>query len=158
MFIMKNKSSKAVDMLWNIYRGCGWLLVNLFILGFLCWSLYQSFVGYRVEANGETTEGYVSGLERRDGGTYTAVIDFEVDGKAYSFDDDTSSNPPRFELGETVMVRYDRTNPNFAQIDSQFPLWLFPASMVAGLFVAWIVVNIWGVRAWKRGEEIIDLV
>lgn len=155
---MKNKSSKAGDVLWNIYRGCGWLLVNLFILGFLCWALYMAFVGYRVEVNGATTEGYVSGLEPRDGGTYTAVIDFEVDGKTYSFNDSTSSNPPRFELGETVVVRYDRSNLNIAQIDSRFPLWLFPASMVAGLFVALIAVNIWGVRAWKRGQEIIDLV
>lgn len=155
---MKNKSSKTGDMLWNIYRGCGWLLVNLFILGFLCWSVYESFVGYRVEANGETTEGYVSGLERRDGGAYRAVIDFEVDGKTYSFNDSTSSNPPRFELGETVNVRYDRTNPNLAAIDSQFPVWLFPASMVAGLFVALIVANIFAARAWKRAQEIIDLV
>jgi hypothetical protein len=155
---MKTKSSTAGDMLWNIYRGCGWLLVNLFFLGFLCLSLYQSFIGYRVEANGAITEGYVSGLEPRDGGTFRAVIDFEVDGKTYSFNDNTSSNPPRFELGETVVVRYDRSNPNVAQIDSRFPLWLFPSCTVAGLFVALIVVNIWGVRAWKRGEEMIDLV
>jgi hypothetical protein len=155
---MKNKSSRAGDVLWKLYRGCGWLLINLFVLGFLCWGLYASFVGYRVEANGETTEGYVSGLEPRDGGTFRAVIDFEVDGKTYSFPDDTSSNPPRFELGETVMVRYDRSNPNIAQIDSRFPLWLFPSCIVAGLFVALIVVNIWGVRAWRRGEEMIDLV
>lgn len=155
---MKSTSSNAGTALWNVYRGCGWLLINLFVLGFLCWGLYQSFVGYRVEANGETTEGYVSGLEPRDGGTYRAVIDFEVDGKTYSFHDDSSSNPPRFELGELVMVRYDRSNPNIAQVDSQFPLWLFPSCIVAGLFVALIVVNIWGVRAWKRGEEMIDLV
>lgn len=155
---MKTNSSTAGDMLWNIYRGCGWLLVNLFILGFLCWALYQSFVGYRVEANGETTEGYVSRLEPRDGGTFRAVIDFEVDGKTYSFNDNTSSNPPRFELGETVVVRYDRSNPNVAQIDSRFPLWLFPSCTVAGLFAALILVNIFAVRAWKRGQEIIDLV
>lgn len=154
---MKKKTSNAGNALWNIYRGCGWLLVNLFILGFLCWGLYLVFVGYRVEANGETTEGHVARLERRDGGTYRAVIEFEVDGKTYSFNDSTSSNPPRFDLGETVVVLYDRSNPDLAQIDGRFPSWLFPASMVAGLFVALIAVNIWGVRAWKRGDEIIDL-
>ena len=158
MTAIKTKSSKAGRMVWNIYRGCGWLLVNLFVLGFLCWALYEGFVGYRVEANGETTEGHVSRLEPRDGGTYRAVIEFEVDGKTYSFNDSSSSNPPRFDLGETVVVRYDRSNPSIAQIDSRFPLWLFPACTVAGLFVALIAVNIWGVRAWKRGEEMIDLV
>lgn len=154
---MKNKPSKPGDVLWNIYRGCGWLLVNIFVLGFLCWALYEGFVGYRVEANGETTEGYISGLEPRDGGTYRAVIDFEVNGKTYSFHDSTSSNPPRYDIGETVTVRYDRTNPNLAEIDSRFPLWFLPACTGIGLFVAFIVVNIWAVRAWKRGDEIIDL-
>lgn len=150
-----SKVEKAVGTLDKSYRGCVWLLVNLFVLGFLCWSLVQAFVGFRVEANGGITEGYVSGLEPRDGGTFRAVITFEVDGQTYSFNDTTSSNPPRFDLGETVIVRFDRTNPNLAQIDSALPLWLFPSCMAAFLFAALIGVNIWGWRAWKRGEEML---
>ncbi len=133
------------------------MLVNLFVLGFLCWALYMGLVGFRVETNGETTEGYVSDLELRDGGVYRAVVDFEVNGQTYSFKDDTSSNPPKYELGENVMVRYDRTNPNIAQIDSKFPLWLFPSCTIIGLILALVVVNIWGWRMWKRGQEMIDL-
>jgi hypothetical protein len=148
------KVGNAAD---KLYRGCGWLLINLFILGFLCWASYAGFVGYRVESNGETTEGAVVGLDHFDGGTYSAIIEFEVDGQTYSFEDDTASNPPKYEIGETVIVRYDRTNPNLAQVDSAFPLWLFPSCAVAGLFLALIVANIWGWRAWKRGEEMIDL-
>ena len=150
-----SKAEKAFSVFDKIYRGCIWALVNLFVLGFLCWGLYKGVVGYIVESNGETTEGYVSRLEPRDGGTFRAVITFEVNGQSYSFNDDTSSNPPRFELGETVTVRYDRTNPNLAQIDSASPLWLFPLCTVGGLSVALIVVNIWGWRAWKRGEEML---
>jgi hypothetical protein len=148
---------KAVGTLDKLNRGCIWLLVNLFVIGFLCWGMYQAFVGFRVESNGETTEGYVSGLDPRDGGTFRAVITFEVDGQTYTFNDDSSSNPPRFDLGETVTVRYDRTNPNLAQIDSASPLWLFPSCMTGFLFMALIGVNIWGWRAWKRGEELIDI-
>jgi hypothetical protein len=153
-----SKADKAANALEKLYRGCGWLLINLFVLGFLCWGLYKVFVGFRAETNGETTEGYVSGLEPRDGGTFRAVIEFEANGQTYSFNDDTSSYPPRFDLGETVMVRYDRSNPIIAHIDSQFPLWLFPSCIVMSLFVALIAVNIWGVRAWRRGETMIDLV
>lgn len=153
-----SKIEKAAGTLDKLYRGCGWLLVNLFVLGFLCWGLYQAFVGFRVESNGDTTEGHVVGLDHFDEGTYSAVVEFEVNGQTYTFEDDTASNPPKYEIGETVTVRYDRTNPNLAQIDSALPLWLFPSCTVAGLLVALIVVNIWGWRAWKRGEEMIDLV
>ena len=153
-----SKTTKTLNVIEKLYRGCGWLLINLFVLGFLCWGLYQSFVGFRTETNGESTEGYVSRLEPRDGGTFRAVITFEVDGQTYTFNDDTSSNPPRFDLGETVTVRYDRSNPNLAQIDSQFPLWLFPSCTVMGLFIALIVVNILGVRMWKRSEAMIDFI
>ncbi len=134
--------------------GC---LINLFVLGFLCWALYMGFVGFRVETNGEVAEGHVSNLEVRDGGTYMAVVEFEVNGQTYSFKDDTAAYPPKYELGENVIVRYDRSNPNIAQIDSKFPLWLFPSCMIAGLIIALVVVNIWGWKMWKRGEEMIDL-
>lgn len=153
-----SKAEKTVNVIEKLYIGCGWLLINLFVLIFLCWGLYKVFVGFRTETNGETTEGYVSRLEPRDGGTFRAVIEFEANGQTYSFNDDTSSYPPRFDLGETVMVRYDRSNPNIAQIDSRFPLWLVPSCMMAGLFVTLIGVNILGVRMWKRGEPMIDLI
>jgi len=152
-----SKIEKTFNVFHKFYRGCIWLLVNLFVIGFMCWALYQGFVAFRAETNGETTEGHVSRLEPRDGGTFRAVIEFEVDGKTYTFNDTSSSYPPRFDLGETVAVRYDRTNPNFAQIDSALPLWLFPSCGVGGLILTFIGVNIWGVYAWKRGEEMIEL-
>jgi len=148
------KSFGALD---KLYRGCIWIGVNLFVLLFLCWGLYQAFVGFRVETNGVTTEGRVVGLDHFEGGAYSAVIEFEANGETYSFEDDTASDPPKYEIGETVIVRYDRTNPNIAEVDSAFPLWLFPSCTVAFLFVALVAVNIWGWRAWKRGEEMIDI-
>jgi hypothetical protein len=153
-----SKADKVGNVLEKLYRGCGWLLINFFVLIFLCWGLYKVFVGFRAETNGETTEGHVSRLEPRDGGTFQAVIEFEANGQTYSFNDDTSSYPPRFDLGETVMVRYDRSNPNIAQIDSRFPLWLVPSCLMAGLLVTLIGVNIVGVIAWRRGEAMIDFV
>ncbi len=150
------KAEKAFNAFDKLYRGCIWIGVNLFVLLFLCWSLYQVFVGFRVESNGETTDGTVVRYEERDGGTVRAIVSYDVDGQTYYFTDDVSSRPPRFELGEIVTIRYDRSNPDIAQIeDSAFPLWLIPSCTVAGLFVALIVVNIWGWRAWKRGEEML---
>lgn len=153
-----NKVEKTFTVFDKVYRGCGWLLINLFVVGFLCWALYAVFVGVRVETNGEITEGHVVGLDHFDSGTYSAVVEFEVNGQTYTFEDDTASNPPKYEIGETVVVRYDRSNPNLAQIDSQTPLWLFPAIAALSLIVAWIGVNIWGWRAWKRGEDMVDLI
>ncbi|MBI3153550.1 MAG: DUF3592 domain-containing protein [Chloroflexi bacterium] len=152
-----SKVEKAATVFDKFYRGCGWLLINLFVMGFLCWGLYGSFVGFRVETNGEVTEGSVVGLDHFDGGTYSAIVEFEVNGQAYSFEDDTASSPPKYEIGETVPVRYDQSNPNLAQIDSKVPLWLFPSCSVLVLILALIGVNIWGWRAWKRGEEMVDL-
>ncbi|MEW6403352.1 MAG: DUF3592 domain-containing protein [Chloroflexota bacterium] len=150
-----NKVSRTVSAIEKTYRGCVWLLINLFVFGFLCWGLYGAFVGFRVETNGEITEGSVAGLDHFDGGAYSAIIEFEADGQTYSFEDDTASNPPRYEIGETVTVRYDRTNPNLAQIDSTLPLWLFPLVSVFVLLIALVLVNIWGWRAWRRGEDLI---
>ena len=150
-----SKLNKAADLIEKLYRGCIWALINLFVLGFLCWGLYKGFVGFRVESNGATVEGTVVRHEPRDGGTFRVVVSFDVDGETYYFTDDSSSNPPRFELGELVTIRYDRTNPNLADIDSAAPLWLAPLCTVGVLLVALIVVNIWGWRAWKRGEEML---
>jgi hypothetical protein len=152
------KVEKTLNVFYTIYRGCGWLLINLFVLGFLCWTSYMTFSGYRVETNGESTTGHVVHLDHFDGGAYAAVVEFEANGQTYTFKDDTASNPPRYEVGEDVPVLYDRTNPNLAHIDdSLLPLWLFPGCMVGVLLVGFVAANIWGVRAWKRGEEMIDL-
>lgn len=153
---MSNKTaSKAEKTVFNIFRGCGWLLINLFVLGFLCLASYWSFIGYRVEAHGETAQGHVVDLDL-DEGTYTAYFEFEVDGQTYIIEDDSSSNPPKYELGEDVTILYDRTNPNRAHVDGVAPVWLFPGCTVLVMIVALIGVNIWGWRAWKRGEEILD--
>jgi Protein of unknown function (DUF3592) len=141
----------------KIYIGCSWLAINFCVLSFLCWTIYASFIGFRVETNGATTEGSVVGQDH-DRGTYSAIVEFEVDGQTYRFEDDTASNPPKYEIGEEVMVRYDVSNPDIAQIDSPLPLWLFPACGLMFMSAALIGVNIWGWRAWKRGEEMIDLI
>ena len=150
-----SKIEKAANTVDKFYRGCLWAAINLFVLGFLCWGLYSGFVGFRVESNGATTEGTVVRHELRDGGTYRVVVSYDVDGQTYYFTDDSSSNPPRFEIGEIVTVRYDQTNPDLADIDGAVPLWLVPLCTVGILVVALIVVNIWGWRAWKRGEEML---
>jgi len=150
------KMEKAANTAGKIYRGCGWLAINFFVLIFLCWAAYASFVGFRVETNGATTEGSVVGQDHFDGGTYSAIVEFEVDGQAYRFEDDAASDPPKYEIGEEVTVHYDVSNPGVAQIDGPVPSWLLPSCTLVLLIVTFVGVNIWGWRAWKRGEEMID--
>lgn len=154
---LPSKVDKTFDGIEKIAKGCGWLIINFFVLGFLCWGLYAAFIGIRVEMNGAVTNGYVSDLELRDGGTYKAEVTFEVNGTSYSFKDDTAANPPKYELGEEVQVRYDTSNPNIAHIDSVFPVWLFPSCIVSVLFIVFIFINIYNWRAWKRGKDTIGI-
>lgn len=151
-----SKVDKAFDGVEKIAKGCGWIGINFFILIFLCWGLYAGFVGIRVEMNGTVTEGYVSDFEI-DEGRYTAIFRFEVNGKTYSFEDDTSANPPKYEIGEKVQVRYDTSNPNIAHIDSVFPVWLLPSCIVVAMFIIFIFINIYNWRAWKRGKDTIGM-
>jgi hypothetical protein len=151
------KLEKTFGVFETVWRGCSWLLINLFVLGFLCWASYEAFAGFRVETNGEGTTGHVVDLDHFDEGAYSAVVEYEVNGKTYTFEDDTASDPPKYSIGEDVPVLYDRSNPGLARVDDGvLPLWLFPSVMAGVCFIGLIVVNIWNARAWKRGEDIFD--
>ena len=151
------KVEKTLNTADKIYRGCLWIAVNFFVMLFLCWSLYSTVVGLRVETNGVSVEGYVVDQKTSSDGSVSAVVEFSVNGQTHRFEDDAASIPPRYELGQKVTVLYDRSDPSIARIDDRAPTWLFPACGLMTTFLALIGINIWGVRAWKRGEEIIDL-
>ena len=55
-----------------------------------------------------------------------------VNGAAYSVTSGVASNPPSFEVGERVRIRYIRSNPKSAEIDSFWQLW-FVAVVCSGL-------------------------
>jgi hypothetical protein len=135
-----------------------WLIVNIALVGFLGWGLYSSYIGYRIEIDGENADGKVVDLLFLGHGTYSMFIEFEVNGKTYSFRDGRTHDTYNDAIGKTVIVRYDRSNPKFAQLDDTvFPLWLVPSFLSAQVLLVIAAINLKGWSIWKRTKGSIDM-
>ena len=121
----------------GIAGGAGLLLV---VLGLAMWARTRRFIQRSV-----AVEGVVTGAEERRGarGTYYRnVVQFRLpDGRVIAFVDSIGANPPRFRVGEVVLVRYDSFDPTNARIASGSGMWLLPGLVVA-LGVLPLVVGI----------------
>ncbi|MET8006620.1 DUF3592 domain-containing protein [Nonomuraea glycinis] len=62
--------------------------------------------------------------------TWYPTVEFTVDGKQYSFESSTGSNPPAYTKGESLPVAYDPDDPYNAQISSFWSAFLAP--MITG--------------------------
>jgi hypothetical protein len=114
-----------------------------------------------LENNGETTTGVVVRLDEQsdaEGGccTYVPIVEFEAGGNTYSFDGDTASDPPQYEVNEEVSVLYDPSDPNTAQIDKFSERWLMPIILIPSMIFASIILTFFMVRAWRRGDNILS--
>ena len=139
--------------------GCWTIFFNLFFAGFCLWGAYAAYTGWQLQTNGVTTPGTVVRLNEQsdaEGGccTYVPVVDFNVNDQVYTFEGDNASDPPAYQVGEHVNVRYDPTNPNTAQIDSFFERWIFPILIIPAMILAAAILNFFMIRAWRRGEYI----
>jgi hypothetical protein len=139
--------------------GCWTIFFNLFFAGFCLWGAYAAYIGWQLQTNGVTTPGVVVRLNEQsdaEGGccTYVPVVDFKVNDQVYTFEGDNASDPPAYQVGEQVNVRYDPTNPNTAQIDSFFERWIFPILIIPAMILAAAILNFFMIRAWRRGEYI----
>ena len=139
--------------------GCWTIFFNLFFAGFCLWGAYAAYTGWLLQTNGVTTSGIVVRLNEQsdaEGGccTYVPVVDFKVSDQVYTFEGDNASDPPAYQVGEQVNVRYDPTNPNTAQIDSFFERWIFPIIIIPAMILAAAILNFFMIRAWRRGEYI----
>ena len=64
---------------------------------------------------------------------YQAIVRFsDQRGRAVTFADSISFNPPSFQVGQTVRVFYDPQQPQHAMIDRGQNNWVVPA--IAGIF------------------------
>jgi hypothetical protein len=144
----------------RLYIGCITIFANLFFMAFCLWGVYAAFVSWRLETNGETTTGVVARLTEQsdaEGGccTYVPIIEFQADGKTYSFDGGTASDPPQYEVNEEVSVLYDPSDPNTAQINKFSERWLLPIIIIPAMIFASIILTFFMVRAWRRGSDIL---
>jgi|SRR5688572_4220504 len=141
--------------------GCILVLANLFLGAFCLWGVYAAYTGWQLQTKGETTSGTVVRMEESnsaEGGccVYSPVIEFRADGRVYSFEGDTASDPPAYRVGQDVGVRYDPANPATAQIDSLFERWAFPVIMIPSMLLTALLIDFFLVRALIRGESVGD--
>jgi len=90
--------------------------VGLLFLGVHLHKKTGEFLAKAVRAPGVVVE--MATNHSSDGAdTYAPVVDFEHQGRKYTFKDTISSNPPSFRRGEAVGVLYDPDQPRDARID-----------------------------------------
>lgn len=100
------------------------------------------------------TSGTVVELQRARGyraSVYHPVVRFQLpSGQPATFREATGSNPPPYEVGERVEVRYDPTRPADARAGSVRNLWAFPV-LAGGMAFVFGFVGIAMLR-WYRKE------
>ncbi len=159
------KIEKTVEKIGNglnrLYIGCGTIFANLFFAAFCLWGAYAATVSWRLQTAGEITTGTITRLEesKTDTGVccvYSPVIEFEANGQTYSFENENASDSSDYKVGGQVKIRYDPADPNTAQIDKISERWLFPIIIIPSMIFAALLVNFFMIRAWRRGEYILD--
>jgi len=160
----EKKFDKAANVLGKVgrganrlYIGCMAVLTNLFFAAFCLWGAYAATISWKLQTAGEVTTGIVTRLEegKTDDGAccvYSPVIEFDVNGQTYSFENKNASESSDYKIGNQVKVRYDPADPNTAQIDNVVERWLFPVIIIPAMIFAALLVNFFMIRAWKRGE------
>jgi hypothetical protein len=143
----------------RLHTGCWTIFFNLFFAGFCLWGVYAGYTSWTLQNEGQTTTGTVVRLEESnssEGGccVYSPVIEFDADGQTYSFEGDNASDPPAYEVGEVVNVIYRPSDPNTAQINKWTERWLFPILIIPTMIIAAVVLNVFAIRAFMRGETI----
>lgn len=159
------KLENAVDKIGRgankLYIGCVIIFANLFFMAFCLWGVYAAYNSWNLTKHGETTTGIVTRMEEsesNEGGccVYSPVIEFQVNGQTYSFDGDTASYPPEYEVGEEVRVLYNPADPNNAQINKFSERWLMPIILIPAMIFAALLVNFFMIRSWRRGEDLLS--
>ncbi|HEY4010235.1 MAG TPA: DUF3592 domain-containing protein [Acidobacteriaceae bacterium] len=100
-------------------------------------------------------EGKVTALVHIEDGdedtTYRPVFTFVTrDGVTQTVKSNAGSNPPEFELGEGVPVRYRAADPSAARIDTFWQIWAFPVGFTVFGCLAGLVGWFFRWRVHKR--------
>jgi hypothetical protein len=157
---LENAVEKVGNGLNRLYIGCVMILGNLFFAAFCLWGAYSAVISWRLQSSGEITTGTVIRLEesRTSEGyccVYSPVVEFQVGGQTYSFENDTASSSPEYQVGSEVQIRYDPADPNTAQINTFSARWLFPIIIIPAMIFGSLVLSFFMIRAWRRGEDVI---
>lgn len=87
--------------------------------------------------------GRISGQR---GYLYCPQVEFVIpNGQTINFQSEVGSQPPAYNVGQTVQVVYQMANPNKAEIDSVMELWFTPGCMsLMGLLFLFVGFMLFG--------------
>ena len=160
-----DKAAKAVEKVGKtanrVYIGCITIFANIFFAAFCLWGVYAGYTSWQLQTNGETTTGMVVELKEQSDGqggccTYVPIVEFAVNGQAYSIDGDTASDPPQYEVGQAVPILYAPASPNKAQINKWTERWLFPLIIIPAMFFGALILNFFMWRVFRSGDSVIN--
>lgn len=154
-----NTAEKAAGAVNRLQIGCWIVFANLFFAAFCLWGAYAAYTSWTLDKEGEITTGRVVRLEESsdsDGGccVYSPVIEFDANGQTYSFEGDTASYPPAYDVGEEVKVIYHPNNPNTAQINKWTERWLFPLIIIPAMILTALLVNFFLIRSFWQNNPL----
>jgi hypothetical protein len=107
-------------------------------LGLVVGGVVMLFKRWRAHGHSLTTTGRV--ILMTGGTTKAPVVQFTTsEGEAISFTHGVASRPPRYRVGQEVMVRYQPGRPHEAWIDSFSSSWLTPLIML-GVGIGMVII------------------
>ena len=144
----------------RLYIGCAMIFGNLFFAAFCLWGAYAAVTSWKLQTSGEITTGTVTRLEESKTSegyccVYSPVVEFQVNGQTYSFENENASSSPDYQVGSEVNVRYDPKNPNTAQINTFSDRWLFPIIIIPAMIFSSLLLSYYMIRAWRRGDDVL---
>ena len=158
-----DKAVNAVEKVGGVANrlqiGCIILFGNLFLAGFCLWGAYAGYISWKLENEGVTTTGIVVQLEESnsaEGGccVYSPIVEFDAKGQTYSFDGETASDPPEYEVGQEVNVIYYPDDPNTAQINKWSERWLFPSIIIPAMILTALILNFFMIQSFVRNDPV----
>jgi hypothetical protein len=129
-----------------------------FIAATVCVIISVAMIGVTIRFLGRSTvtQGTVTALTEMSGQDdktyYAPEYSFTVDGRAYIGVSKSGSNPPAFAVGQSIRVRYDKTNPASNSVDTFFSLWGF-STISAALACLFAFLGILMRRAKQRRRQ-----
>jgi hypothetical protein len=122
-----------------VFLACG---IGLLIGGFVSVARTRAFIAKAVETTGEVVElEEEPATEPGEPLTYRPVVSFVLDSKQrVRFKSMVHSNPPAYDVGESVSVLYEPNRPHEARIRSFTSLWLL-ALILIGLGLIFSVLG-----------------
>jgi len=105
--------------------------------------------GSRVAATGKVVDLVKRVFNPGSGGVYCPVVEFTTaTGQFVRFESEFGTMPATHQVGQSIAVRYEPTDPQKAEVDSATSRWLVPGCMIGmgvlflGMGLVFVVIGI----------------